>query len=594
MKLKTKLTLGVGFLFLLIILLSVVGVKYTYDLKNDADNILVDNYATLRYMKEALYVLENPTEASLKKFNDLLIDQEGNITEIGEQETTQKLRNSFESYKSTGNASDLSEMKQSIFKITEMNMQAVERRSERAKETADRAVFWIVLTGTACFIIAFILLIKFPSTVIDPITGITQSIEQISQNNFSERVNYGGNNELGKLSKAFNSMTQKLEEYNNSNLAQIMVEKERVDTLVRSMKDPVIVLNENLKVVFVNSEATKLIGLKEKSLVGRYAQELSVNNEIVRLLIKDLVVLEKTSVGDSIAETLHNFNQMKDRKEILPLELEEGQHYFEKETLHTIITPTGETKKKLIGHVILLKDVTKHKDSDSEKIKFITDISREYNVPVTSVEMDLQDLLSGKVGKLNKEQKELLENIEDNTEKLLEITDELLNISQIDNKRIEVTYSRINPVELLNKAVRANQALATKKNIEFDIESPSKIPKIRADQDRTAWVLTKLIANAVRYSDSNSVLKLSINEDDLKVEISVSDSGKGISSEYLGKVFDRYFRFPEHDKQANGLGLAICKELMMEQGGQISVKSQTGKESGSTFTITLLRKKVEK
>ncbi len=588
MKLKTKLILGLGVLFLLIIVLSVVGVKYSYDLKSDTDNILADNYATLRYTKDMLRVLQNPTENSLEEFNTILVEQEGNITETGEKKATQKLRNSFASYKSTGNASDLSEMKQFIFEITEMNMQAVEKRSETAKETADRAVFWIVSTGTLCFIIALIFLIKFPSTVIDPIVGITQSIEKVSDNNYSERLNYGGDNELGKMAKAFNSMSQKLEEYNNSNLAQIMVEKNRIDTLISTMKDPVICLDENLKIVFANYEAHNTLGLEESKLVGKYAQELASRNEVIKLMIRDLVRIEETSAGDTIAETLHNAN-MSDTKEVLDFEVNGTQKHFEKRTLHTVIVPTGETEKKLIGHVILLKDITSYKASDSAKTKFITDVSREYNLPVTSIEMNIENLLSGKLGKISAEQKTVLETIEDDTEKLLDITDELLSIAQIENKTIEVSNSRINPIELLNKAVRANQTLATKKNIEFDIESSSNIPKLLADQDRTAWVLKKLISNAIRYSNPNSAIKLAIAQDDSKVEISVSDSGKGISSEYLDKVFDRYFRFPDSDKQANGLGLAICKELMQEQGGDISVKSEEG--VGSTFTITLMRKK---
>lgn len=588
MKLKTKLTLGIGLLFLLLIVLSAVGVRYSYELKSDTDNILVDNYTTIRYMKESLYLLENPNESSLKKFNDVLTNQEKNITEDGEQEATQKLRNSFDSYQSTGNNSDLKDMKQSIFEITEMNMKAVENRSEIAKDTADRAVFWIVITGTLCFIIALILLIRFPSMLIDPITGITHSIEQISNNNYSERINYGGDNELGKMARAFNSMTQKLEEYNNSNLAKIMVEKKRIDTLVSSMQDPVIGLDDNLKIVFANAEAHKALGFKENILVGKYAQELSKSSEVVKSMIKDLVLIEETSAGDTIVETLHNAN-MADNKQVLEFEVEGEQNYFEQETLHTIVTPTGETDKKVIGHVILLKNITEYKASDTAKTKFITDISREYNLPVTSIEMHIQSLLSGNAGKLSKEQKELVEIIEDDAEKLLDITDELLNISQIDNKRIAVSYSRINPIELLNKAVRESKSLASKKQIDFDIESPSNIPKLLADQDRTAWVLSKLVANAVRYSEQNSAIKLVISQDDSKVEISVSDSSKGISAKYLDKVFDRYFRFPESDKQANGLGLAICKELMNEQGGEISVQSEAG--LGSTFTITLPRKK---
>ncbi len=103
-------------------------------------------------------------------------------------------------------------------------MQAIQRKSEVAKVTADKAEFWIAITGTMCFLIAFTLLINLPSSIANPIKELTQSIQQIASKNYSERVHFESHSEFGQLAKSFNTMAQKLQEYNNSNLAKLMKE----------------------------------------------------------------------------------------------------------------------------------------------------------------------------------------------------------------------------------------------------------------------------------------------------------------------------------------------------------------------------------
>ena len=169
MKIKTKLTLGVGLLFLLIILLSVVGATYSNKLKQDTENILVTNYNTLEYSRHMLVSLEDGSEKANQKFEINLQNQEHNISEIGEKETTEDLRNNFEVYKQKKSDSlILGEIRKNIFTLMDLNMQAIQRKSEVAKETADKAVFWIALSGTMCFLIAFILLVNLPSNIANP------------------------------------------------------------------------------------------------------------------------------------------------------------------------------------------------------------------------------------------------------------------------------------------------------------------------------------------------------------------------------------------------------------------------------------------
>ena len=571
MKIKTKLTLGVGLLFILIILLSIVGAFNINALKSDTENILKANYNSLLYSRNILSVLNNPSEKTIQVIEDNLKKQENNATEIGELDANVELRNNIEAYKkNNSNSSVQLAIQENLFQIMDMNMQAIQRKSEVAKTTADKAVFWIVVAGTICFLIAFILLVNLPSNIANPIKELAESIKQIAAKNYSKRVHFESHSEFGELAKSFNSMAEKLEEYNNSNLAKLMMEKKRIETLINNMHDPVIGLDENLKVIFANEEALKIIGSTANEIIGHFTQELALKNDLVRNLITDLMT-ENPIIGQKQAP--------------VKIFAENKESYFEKETLHISIVPTGETNSILVGHVIFLRNVTSYKELDFAKTNFIATVSHELKTPISSIKLSLQLLENAEIGHLNDEQKNLVESIKDDATRLLKITGELLNMTQVESGNIQLSIMPADPKEILLYAINATQTQADQKQIKFNIECPESISKVQADNEKTAWVLTNLISNAIRYSYDNSTIYLSIIETKNNVQISVRDRGQGIAPQYKDKVFDRYFRVPGTKKEGTGLGLSISKEFIEAQGGQISVETEFG--AGSKFSITL-------
>ncbi len=571
MKIKTKLTLGVGLLFLLIILLSVVGATYSNKLKQDTENILVANYNTLEYSRHMLVSLEDGTEKAYQKFEINLQYQEHNISEIGEKETTEDLRNNFEVYKQKKSDSlILGEIRKNIFTLMDLNMQAIQRKSEVAKETADKAVFWIALSGTMCFLIAFILLVNLPSNIANPIKQLSESIKQIASKNYSERVHLESHSEFGQLAKSFNTMAEKLEEYNNSNLAKLMMEKKRIETLINNMHDPVIGLDENLKVIFANEEAIKIIGFSQAEMIGHNTHELALTNDLIRSLIQDLKMVD---------------NGKETKRKPIKIYTHNKEGYFEKETLHISITPTGEQLSQLIGHVIILRNITEYKELDFAKTNFIATVSHEFKTPISSIKMSAQLLENEQIGPLNEEQTNLLNSIKEDANRLLKFTGELLNMTQIESGNIQLSILPSDPKEILLFAIHATQTQADQKHIHFEINCPEHITAIQADTEKTTWVLTNLISNAIRYSYENSVIYLTVKQRDNKVEISVRDTGQGIAPQYKNKIFDRYFKVPGTKMEGTGLGLAISKEFIEAQGGNIMVESEYG--LGSTFTISL-------
>jgi len=574
MKIKTKLTLGVGLLFLMIILLSAVGASYINALKKDTENILVANYNSLEYSSNMLLALEENTNNSLKKFELNLKKQKQSISEIGEKETTENLQKNFIKYSSDQSSFAFHKLIRSdIFKIMALNMRAIQRKSELAKRTAEVATVRIALAGVICFLIAFILLVNLPSSIANPIKELTESIKQIAAKNYSRRVHFENHNEFGELATSFNTMAEKLEEYNDSTLATLMIEKKRIETLINNMHDPVIGLDEKMKIIFVNEEATKTIGMPQTEMLGQFAQDLSLRNDLIRSLIQDIKVIQPIS-GKEKTPTIKIFANNK-------------ESYFEKETLNISIIPTGEQIKKTIGYVIILRNITEYKELDFAKTNFIATVSHEFKTPISSIKMSLQLLENEKIGEINQEQRNLIESIKDDANRLLNTTSELLNITQVETGNIQLSIIPTEPKAILEYALNANKTQAEQKQIQLKIDCPENLPLVVTDSEKTAWVLVNLISNAIRYSHENSTINLSIVVDNQYVNFMVKDTGQGIAPQYKDKVFDRYFRVPGTKKEGTGLGLAISKEFIEAQGGQISVESDFG--AGSVFTVRLNR-----
>lgn len=570
MKIKTKLTLGVGLLFLLIIILSVLGIRYIYELKSDTENILTANYQSLQYSRFMLDALDNPTPEALSVFETNLSQQETNLTEIGEAEATVAVRKNFEQLKQQQkNYSILPHLRNGIYKIMDLNMQAIQRKSKVAETTSNRAVFWISISGSFCFLIAFTLLINLPSNIANPIHELTESIKQIAAENYAERVHFKSGSEFGQLAVSFNTMAEKLEEYNNSNLAKLMIEKKRIETLINNMQDPVIGLDENLNIIFANEVSVRIIGLTHNTLVGHNAKDLALKNDLIRTLIQDIMIISECD----------------NKSKPIKIYADNKEGYFEKETLHIEILPTGEKEKKLIGHVIVLRNVTEYKELDFAKTNFIATVSHELKTPISSIKMSLQLLENNKIGALNNEQSNLVLSIKDDANRLLKITGELLNMTQVETGNIQLSILPSNPKEILQYALNATKTQAEQKQITLELSEPTSTPLILADTEKTAWVLTNLISNAIRYSYDNSRISVSLLQVNDTIHFSVKDTGQGIAPQYKDKVFDRYFRVPGTKKEGTGLGLAISKEFIEAQGGQILVESEFG--SGSTFTVIL-------
>lgn len=569
MTIKNKLRLGIGFLFLMALITAGMADYYLARLSADSKAILKDNYRSLQYVKNIGELLDKEgniplTPAELKTIEKNVTLEQHNETEPGEIHLANLLATDFAKLKQVYNDPQklmpLSlHMKQVMYGIMQVNMGGIERKNAIANKTADGGIIIASLIGSLCFLIAFSFVVNFPGYIANPIRELTLGIKEIANKNYGKRLVFPEKDEFGDLALAFNQMAGKLNEYESSNLASIMFEKRRIETIINSMHDGIVGIDDKQFIIFANKVACTLMGLPEEKLTGEFAPNIALENDLLRnMLFVD-----------------------QDRMKIFA---DGRESYFEKDVLEV------KNDDKVIGKVIILKNITDLQQLNDAKTTFIATISHELKTPLASIKMSLKLLEDARIGVINNEQKQLLQNMESDTQRLLQITAELLDAAQVETGKINLHFGSTHPKNIVSYAVQAVRSLADQKEVAIEINCPDTLPAVMADLDKSTWVLINLLSNAVKYSPAKAVIKLDVKKKGQNIiEFSVQDSGQGIDQKYLSRIFERYFRVPgaEADKTGTGLGLAIAKDFIEAQGGSIGVESERGEGSRFHFDLNV-------
>jgi signal transduction histidine kinase len=221
---------------------------------------------------------------------------------------------------------------------------------------------------------------------------------------------------------------------------------------------------------------------------------------------------------------------------------------------------------------------------EQEKEEFIAIASHELRTPVTSLQMAIHLLDEGAAGPLSPKQVELIQGAREDCDRLQRLTQDLLDLSRLEAGTTPIRRRSEAPAELVEEALQTVGATARAKSLSVVVDVPRTLPPVFADAEQIVRVLTNLINNAVRHTDVGTIT-LSAREKGGHVAFSVADTGTGIPSEYLSRIFERFVQVPRSRSHGAGLGLAIARQIVQAHGGTIEVKSEEGK--GSTFTFTL-------
>jgi NtrC-family two-component system sensor histidine kinase KinB len=579
MKVKTKLRLGFGFLFIVVLFFGATALYYIRDISENSKVILKDNYESLSFAREMRALLDNgdlvDNENAKKEFNKYLVKQEHNVTEPGEKAATEKIRNGFGLLNPMQNNIKIitgayREVTQNLGKIERLNMQAIVRKNANAQASVNRAALFLGLVGSFTFLVLFSFSVNFPGFIADPLRELLQGIREIGEKNYGKRLNFEKNDEFAEVANAFNLMASRLNEWENSNLATVISEKRRIETIIEQMQDAIIGINEKQEILFMNDAARKTLNITGDKVIGQNTTELIKGNDLFRSILKDDMGIKPFKIV-----------------------LNSRESYFQLQSSDILVPNTQQSKGALqfaslsAGKVYILKNITEFKERDEAKTNFIATISHELKTPISSIKMSLKLLNDQRVGTINPEQEQLVNHIKDDNDRLLKITSELLELSQVETGNIQLNFVPVNPMQIVDYAISSVSFQAGQKQVLLEVLKDNKLPDIQVDIEKTAWVLVNFLSNALRYSAEKSKIIIQVAQRNDMVEFSVKDFGKGIDEGYQKRLFDRYFQVPTdgQNKSGSGLGLAISKDFIEAQQGKIWVESAIGE--GSRFAFIL-------
>ncbi|WP_209331435.1 ATP-binding protein [Lunatimonas salinarum] len=595
MKLKTKLYLSFGFLFFLIVLLSGLGSLFVRQLADDSKAIIQDNYRTLDYMQQIktsldrlILVIGQEDLKSLKE-RDTALDllevsienQLKNITEPGENKLSEELAQQFEILKvalieESPTALGINNqfllyqivaLQDLSSKIYELNIQTLLRKNDTANQTAERVILYMAITGVTGSILSLIFIIGFPEVIFDPLQKLNEGIKAIAAKKYDQVLDEKQGDELGEIAASFNQMAVKLKEYEASSYALLYSEKKRIDAIVSQMHEGIIGIDENQRILFVNDFAKSIFNLHGDQINGEHIQSLAKKNDFIASFASDFALGGEESLQPKSIKVVVSGLEKTFSREIIPINIQQKE------------------VRVNIGYVVVLTDITQYSERDKAKTQFIATISHELKTPISSIGLGLKLLEDQRTGTLNEEQQKLVKSLQEDKNRLLSITGELLDITQAETGNITLEQEIFKPEEVILSATEALQLPLEEKNIQLKLEIVNNDP-VLGDPNKVVWVIVNLLSNAIRYSRQGGSIEVTCSDKNSnRIWFEVQDHGKGIPEAYQSQLFEKYYKVPGSKSSGSGLGLAISKEFIKAMGGSIGAKSEVGK--GSRFWFTL-------
>jgi PAS domain S-box-containing protein len=386
-------------------------------------------------------------------------------------------------------------------------------------------------------------------------------------------------------------------------------------TIVRNISDN---LNQHRMIVLditerkqAENELRKFKTISDKAGYGISIIDLKGNNSYVNTSFASMHGFTPNEVIGKHYSIFHTEQQMKNMSKLTKKLHLEGS-YIATEVWHkrkdgiefptlmngTLIRDENQTPLFLAATAI---DITERKRAEEEareietlkhierlRTELLANISHELRSPLTSIKGFSTMLLEYDKRLSDKDKRKFLKTIDLSTDRLLELIDQLLDMSRLDAGILKIENKPTNINKVMRDAVNEAQVSSATHRLQLDL--PRNLPRLSIDARRIRQVLENLISNAVKYSKPNTEIKIAAHCDDHELLISVADEGMGIPQEELPRVFDRFFRSQKGQVegiQGVGLGLSICKRLVEAEGGRIWMESEEGKGSICSFSLPI-------
>ena len=442
-------------------------------------------------------------------------------------------------------------------------------RIEQADFTVARfVVLAFLVAGT---VVGVTMMVRLPRVVVRPLRRLTVDMEMVAGPGPTTRVAVGRRDEVGTIAKAVNRVLSQAQDERRITLAELFTERNRMSSLVRSLDEGLLLLDEQRTIVLANPVACDLLGLTHSQLEGQPADAVAATNEPLRELLVPLAAANMA--GDATPDPVFTFSHKG-----------ESPHY--QLSISPIETRNAANRPTPGGYIFCLRNVSEFKKLDELKSTFLATISHELKTPLASIKLSLMLLQNPRT--TDAERQTLATGIGEETHRLLQMVGQLIDVARLDaGAGIKLNSETMRLPEVIQFATQTVQPQLRDKQIYLDLQLADALPNVHGDVEKTTWVLINLLSNAIRYSPIGCPLVIRALPWGEMVRVSVEDCGPGIPAEFHKRIFQRFAGVPGHSGHSgsSGLGLSISREFIDAQGGQLWVESPP--QAGSRFLFTL-------
>lgn len=411
-------------------------------------------------------------------------------------------------------------------------------------------------------------------TITKPIKELLVGVKQIAAGNFKQRIDLPLGGELGELIFSFNEMAERLERYEEQNIEELTAEKAKLETLVSTIADGAVLIDNNMQVILVNPTARRIFAWEGVDVVGKnvlHNLPQSVQMEITRTLY------EMAAGECESAEFRIPLNQPTKR------------------TIRILLTTVLNLQRESIkGIAITVQDITREVELNEAKSQFISNISHELRTPLFNIKTYIETLHDYGEDLGAEDRREFLATVNHETDRLTRLVNDVLDLSKLESGRT-YNFDGVDLAQALEQTLRTYQLNAKDKGIELVQEVAPNLPLVMGNYDLLLQVFGNLIGNALKFTPAGGQvairayqLKPPISEQKHPlVRIEISDTGIGIAPEDQQAIFDRFFRVENrvHTLEGTGLGLSIVRNIMERHHSQVHLVSEVG--VGTTFWFDL-------
>ncbi len=612
MTLRSKLLLGQAPLAIVLVLLAALGAGTVTSLGRSPELLLAENYRSVLAAERMLAALERieadalfraagrpgdeaGTAGQRARFQAELEAQEGNITEPGEEAATRRLRASWTAYLGEvaaqrgvaepggpGGPSGPSgpgleahfdrlvpayrAVQDAAGHVLAVNQDAMQAKSERVRARAERSVNLVIAVTAAALLAGLLASLALTARLLRPLGVLARTARRLGEGDLAARAALRGGDEIAALAREFDTMADRLAQYRQSSLGELLQAQQAAQAAIDSLPDPVLVIDAAGVISNANGAAEKLLEAAGPGAPPSLSALPPALREAVER-VRAHVLAGRGPWSPRGFEDAVRLDGPEGARHLLP---RASPLYSE---------------KGVVGVTLVLQDVTRLMRFDELKNDLVATVAHEFRTPLTSLRMAVHLCAEEVVGPLTVKQADLMQAAREDLDRLQGIVDDLLDLSRIQSGRMELRLAPVEVAALLAEAEGALRGAAEAAGVELLARVAEPGLAVAADRERAAIVLANLVSNGIRHTSAGGRVTAEAARLGERVRFEVADTGEGIAPEHQARIFEKFYRVPGARGGSVGLGLWISREIVEAHGGEMGVSSAPGQ--GSRFWFTL-------